>query len=314
MPAEDGDAQLGGLRREHIVAAALVAAVTIVLGFGSGFGVLDARGDVPADPVAGAPAGPPPQADAAQPGGKAVGGTVRPGTTGPTGTAGAPAPEHHRPGSGGAPSHAQVPGEGAFGTPSDPSAPSWPAPGFVVAPEPQCPGGLGLLDQVLALIARVVGGAAPAQALADSGAQYPDGTAVTGRLPAPGVLDPDPDGTVLLPRPAEDDQNSAATGTEMVPVVGLMPLLDTIAERRDARSADAPALLGGNVAQPLAAPGGGGDAADAGEQLGQLAALLDPLGFEVDPLSGDADPLLLPVLGPLGYPGVVPADAAAAVR
>jgi len=94
-------------------------------------------------------------------------------------------------------------------------------------------------------------------------------------------------------------------------VVGLIPLLDRVAQwelahrqvtpQQDAQAAGA---LSPVAPQPAAAP----PAATApGDQLGQLAALLAPVGIYADPGTGIVDPLLAPVLGSLGCGGITPA-------
>lgn len=301
MPTEHGDAQLGGLRREHLVAAAMVAAVTVVLGFASGFGVLPgAAVAAPASPVTGQPggqqvappaAGPPP-AGARRPGGMQVG--IRPGSQGTSGTAtGTGSVSGVGPGFG--PGFDAGPGFGSDvgSLPANPpgpgSAPVAPPVG-PVATSPQCPP--GVLDQLLALIAQILGGAQPAQALSASGA-------VTLSPPQTGAVDPSL-GEVVTLLPIGDGWTVA--------VVGLVPLLDTIDQRDDARRE---ATL--QAAQPAAVPVAAAPLSAApGDQLAQLAALLSPLGLAVDPASGATDPLLAPVLGSLGCTGFVPAPPQAA--
>ncbi len=301
MPTEHGDAQLGGLRREHLVAAAMVAAVTVVLGFASGFGVLPGAAVAapvsPAAPVTGQPgdqqvappaAGPPP-AGVKRPGGTQVG--IRPGSLGTSGS-----------GAGSATGAASGIGAGSdldsgfdsdlgsfpINPPEQGSDPAGPPTGPVATP-PQC--SAGLLDQLLALIAQVLGGAEPAQALLASGA-------VTYVSPQPGVSDPSLTELVtLLP----------ISGGWIVPVTGLVPLLDTINQRDDARRGEAN-LLG---VQPAAAPAADAPPAAPGDQVAQLSALLSPLGLAMDPASGSADPLLAPVLGSLGCTGFAAAPAPA---
>lgn len=294
MPTEHGDAQLGGLRREHLVAAAMVAAVTVVLGFASGFGVLPGAAVAapanPAGPVTG------------QPGGQQVGppsaGALPPGVRRPAG-----APVGIRPGSQGAVGSAAASGSGVDagtgvdsdfghsaisppGPGSDPAAP----PVGAAAPAPQCPP--GVLDQLLALIAQVLGGSEPAQALSASGA-------VTSAPLQPGAVEPGA-GQVVTLLPIGDGRTVA--------VVGLVPLLDAINQRDDARRGQAASL----AAPPTAPVAAEAPPAGPGDQLAQLAALLSPLGLAVDPASGATDPLLAPVLGSLGCTGFTPAPPEAA--
>ncbi|MGQ0773966.1 MAG: hypothetical protein ACT4NY_06045 [Pseudonocardiales bacterium] len=307
MPTEHGDAQLGGLRREHLVAAAMVAAVTVVLGFASGFGVLPGAAVAapvsPAAPVTGQPGGQqvaPPAAGPLPPGVRRPGGTqvgIRPGSQGTSG-AGTGSASSVGPGSSVGSGSGSDSDFGSF--PSNPpesgSAPATPPTGSVVAP-PQCPP--GVLDQLLALIAQVLGGAEPAQALSASGA-------VTYTSLLPDSVDP---GATVNPGVTELVTVLPIGDGWTVAVIGLVPLLDTINQRDDARRSAATAL----AAQPAAAP----IAAEAplvapGDQLTQLAALLSPLGIGVDPASGSTDPLLAPVLGSLGCTGFVAVPAPAA--
>ncbi|MGH3915080.1 MAG: hypothetical protein ACRDTC_16985, partial [Pseudonocardiaceae bacterium] len=170
---------------------------------------------------------------------------------------------------------------GPSGVGGDPAAP----PTGPVATPPQC--SAGILDQLLALIAEVLGGTEPAVALAASGALTPEPQSAEALLPgALGVY-------TLLPM-----------GDRLVPVAGLVPLLDAIDQRQDARRLENPGLLAPQPAAPQpAAPV---------DQVTQLATLLAPLGLAVDPTSGTADPLLAPVLGSLGCPGFAAAPLQAA--
>lgn len=287
MPPEPSNPQLGGLRREHLVAAALVVAVTVVLGFASGLGVRDAGAAggpqaAPSGPVAGQPQQVGPPSAVAVPAGALRGSPVgvRPGSRGAAETASTPI--HRRPAA------------GTVAAPDGSPVPAAPAPSA-----PQCTA--GALDQILALVAQVLGGATPAGALSASGAVPAAHLGLTALVPATGEV------PVLLP-----------LGDRTIPVAGLVPLLDTVAERSKDRTADhplpaaAPTPAAGGNAAPAAGPAAG--PADPGLQLGQLAAVLAPLGLELDPAGGVADPLLAPVLGSLGCTGLVPAGSPEPVR
>jgi hypothetical protein len=304
MPSEHGAARPGGLRREHLVAAALVTATTIVLGFASGFGVVEVGVGDPQAGSGGAVAAPPgtpqvappvagaPPAGAVPRGGQQVG--VRPGSHRVSGLA---------PGSGPGPGPASgfedVPGFGQLPIYRPPAAPPGgdPAapPAGPAAPGPQCPP--GILDSLLALVAQLLQGTTPAAALARSEALTPGaGLAPMGKTGAAEV-------PTLLP-----------FGDRFVPVLGLMPLLDTIAGRGQARGVPLPPLAApvpGPAAASTAPPA---DDPGAAGQLGRLAELLAPLGLKLDLVTGATDPLLVPVLGSLGCGGLVPAEPAGEVR
>lgn len=312
MSAEHGSVQPGGLRREHIVAAVMVAAVTIVLGYASGFGVRDANAAVglpanPGGPVAAQPGG--------QPGTPPLAGPLPAGPPRPIGS-----PVGLRPGVPGMPVAHGFGSDSGFGSgfdagsfpifPSgsagDPAAPpAGPAPSA-----PQCPP--GILDPLLALLTQVLGGNTPAQALSDSGAV----------VPAPAQSGTE----ALVPDAAGDVPVLLPVGDGTVLVVGLIPLLDAVsqwevAHRQEAQQQTAQqqgAHPGGALSpvapQPAAAPVVETPTAAPGDQLSQLAALLAPVGLYADPGTGIVDPLLAPVLGSLGCGGIVPATPLGAVQ
>lgn len=309
MPAEHGSVQPGALRREHIVAAAMVAAVTVVLGFASGFGVRDAGAAVglpvnPAPPVATQPGGQPvvpPLAGPLPPGaGRPIGSPVglRPGTAVTPGSPSTPGSVFH-------PEAGSAAGLGDFpmAPPAAPAYPSPPSDGSVAAPPPECQP--GILDSLLALLSAVLGGTTPAPAMVDAGAvpMQSEAPVVAGIAPDVPVLLPVHDGAVL--------------------VSGLLPLLDTVSQWEVAQRTAAPqetaAQQGPRPAGSLIpagpAPAGSAPAAaEPADQLAQLAALLAPVGLFMDPGTGLADPMLVPVLGSLGCGGIVPAAPPGAVQ
>ncbi|MGH4023750.1 MAG: hypothetical protein ACRDRV_04110 [Pseudonocardiaceae bacterium] len=267
---------------EHLVAAAMVAAVTVVLGFASGLGVRDADAAAAPQPgTAGPPVAQPQQtappaagvvpAGAARPGGSQVG--VRPGSRGTAGLSG---------------SSVRRPATGNAATPDSAAQPGNPTPSA-----PQCPA--GALDQILALVTQVTGGATPARALSDAGA-------------VPGTSAPAVPGLAGLAIGAGEAPTLLPAGDRTVPVFGLVPLLDAVAQREQARSAtDIPLPL--LAAPPAPDAGQAGPAAPAapGAQITELTTLLAPLGLGLDLVSGLSEPLLAPVLGSVGCTGVVPA-------
>lgn len=321
MPSEHGSAQPDGLRREHLVAAALVTAVTIVLGYASGFGVVQAGAAVgPSGPgtVATAPPGTasaaPPSAGPAAAGPARAGGSqvgirpgsqVRGGSTSGSSAAGNSAAGNSvaggvRPGTGSVP--AGRPGAGAGPAGVGPAAP----PGSPVDGTEQCQP--GILGVVLGLVTQVLGGTEPATALSEAGAVTP--TPAQPRADGPAAESP----AAALP-----PTTFLPVGDGAVPVTGLVPLLQAVAERRDALAASSTPL---GVLQPATASAApvadDADPATPDVQLGQLAALLAPLGLQLDLANGTSDPLLAPVLGslgcPAGEPALAPADPQAAAQ
>jgi hypothetical protein len=104
-------------------------------------------------------------------------------------------------------------------------------------------------------------------------------------------------------------------GDRTVPVTGLVPLLDTVAQRQEAR-----ARQNQLPPRPAAAPSPWADAPSRapapgdGDPLAQLAVLLSPLGLGLDLVTGITDPLLAPVLGSVGCTNLVPAAPQGAGR